>query len=489
MLKIAMCEQDITPEGPVRLPGQFYRRISTHVESGIKANIFACESNGEQLIIVSLDLTSITKELYEGIKERVSRKCSDIDADKLIIAATGNLTSPGYGTGKYYNEHSVSQEYLPVGCKYVPLCENEKYMPEDEYFNFLTTTISNAIVKTWRKRANAYIAPGFGRAVVGHSSRVVYDDGTALMYGITDKATFSEFESGSETGVELLYVFNSVKNPVGVLANVSCPAQILEHCSFISSDFWGKARELIKEELGPHFVTVGLCGAAGCQSPRDLLRFVVPETKDPFLVRDNIQRPRRGDPDMYSVEGAIEIGERIADTVLRKIRKAQNNMMSDVVLKNEKKILNLPIRKVSETDKVYAKREFENYCIKANKKEFDAYDMAVLHKYAGILKRYEVQETTIFHKAEIHIARLGDIAFATNPFDLFLDYGSRIRARSWAAQTFIIQFACDKAGYIPTEKAEKTGHYSAYVASSIVGHEGGNLLVNETLEEIKRLFE
>ena len=44
-LKIGMYEQDITPEGPVNLPGQFYKRVSTHVESEIKAEICVCESD------------------------------------------------------------------------------------------------------------------------------------------------------------------------------------------------------------------------------------------------------------------------------------------------------------------------------------------------------------------------------------------------------------------------------------------------------------
>ena len=43
-------------------------------------------------------------------------------------------------------------------------------------------------------------------------------------------------------------------------------------------------------------------------------------------------------------------------------------------------------------------------------------------------------------------------------------------------------------GYLPTKKAEKGGHYSAYVSSGYAGHEGGNLLVRETLAEINKMF-
>ena len=85
--------------------------------------------------------------------------------------------------------------------------------------------------------------------------------------------------------------------------------------------------------------------------------------------------------------------------------------------------------------------------------------------------------------------RLGTIAIATNPFELFLDYGNQIKARSHAEQTFLIQLANGGEGYLPTAKAERGGHYSAFISGGQVGHEGGDLLVRETLNEINtKLF-
>jgi len=42
---------------------------------------------------------------------------------------------------------------------------------------------------------------------------------------------------------------------------------------------------------------------------------------------------------------------------------------------------------------------------------------------------------------EIHVIRLGDMAIATNRFELYLDFGIRIKARSKAVQTFVVQLA------------------------------------------------
>ena len=111
-----------------------------------------------------------------------------------------------------------------------------------------------------------------------------------------------------------------------------------------------------------------------------------------------------------------------------------------------------------------------------------------MHVYSGAITRYRQQQIVNTVEMEVHIVRFGDVAFCTNPFELFLDYGNQIRARSKAKQTFIIQLACGTAGYLPTEAAEKGSHYSAYVSSGTVGHIGGDMLVRETLERINKKF-
>ena len=105
----------------------------------------------------------------------------------------------------------------------------------------------------------------------------------------------------------------------------------------------------------------------------------------------------------------------------------------------------------------------------------------------GLLQLQYQQNVNTFTE-EIHVIRFDDITIATNPFELFLDYGNQIRARSKAKQTFLIQLACGCGGYLPTEKAEKGSHYSAYVSSGTTGHVGGEILVRETLEKINNKF-
>ena len=51
------------------------------------------------------------------------------------------------------------------------------------------------------------------------------------------------------------------------------------------------------------------------------------------------------------------------------------------------------------------------------------------------------------------------------------------------------QLCCGSYGYLPTEKAEKGSHYSAFVSSGTTGHVGGEILVRKTLQEINEMFD
>jgi len=88
----------------------------------------------------------------------------------------------------------------------------------------------------------------------------------------------------------------------------------------------------------------------------------------------------------------------------------------------------------------------------------------------------------------LHVLRIGDAAVCTNQFELFTDYGIRIKARSKAVQTFVIQLV-GPGTYLPTGKAVRGGHYSAIVHNNLVGPEGGQVLVDRTVELIDEMWE
>ncbi len=455
----------------------------------------AVESDGEQLIIASVDIVSLPLNLINIAREKFAKICPGVDPRKLIVGATHTHTSlrisdPGEGTAGFATAVSVLNEFLPDGKNYTTLVTaDETVLTVDEGNELVTDKIALAAKNAWEARCETLYTNEFGRAAVGMCRRVSFLDGSAEMWGDSRRGDFTTLEGGNDSGIELIYTFDKNKKLTGVVANIACPAQILEQRSFISADYWGRAKAIVREKLGEDVYLLGLCGAGGDQCPRDLVRWVDPETP---IDDPNVKRPnpidRKADPSMYDVSGCNKVGKRIANEIVSVFEEI-TELKDEAVLEHKIIDLDLPLRKATKEEYDTAVRELEYYIDKnKDKDEFNFEDNAKMHVYSGTIARYRRQQTQEIYPVETHVVRFGDVAFSTNPFELFLDFGNYIKARSNASQTFIIQLCCGSGGYLPTEKAEKGGHYSAYISSGNVGHDGGELFARKTVKEINDMF-
>ena len=488
-IKIGWSDVSIVPEGrKIDLAGQFYERISNVVETPIAINALAIECGDDAVIFCSCDLESTSHSLLEDVRAALPQ---DFPKDKLIINAIHTHTAMKYTkmSDSLSNALYGLKDFLPEEYLYKPLVSDDtpEILKPDEAREFLIERIAKAALLAWENRKIGYYANGFGRAAIGMCRRVCYDDGSAKMWGNSNSANFTELEAGNDSGIELLFTYDENKKLTGVVANVACPAQVLEHQNFISSDYMGKVKELIKEKYGDDVGFLGLISPAGDMCPRDLIRWVGSEVtnNDPNIPKDN-RVERRADPSMFEIKGANLAAKRIATEIFWALDDV-TEFVGETTLVHKNLSIDLPIRRVTieEFEKAYnAISDFAKTCTGSINFE----DNARMQIHSGTVARYYLQQTRELFTIEAHVLRLGDIAFATNPFEYFLNYGNQIRARSKAKQTFLIQLCCGAFGYLPTERAEKGSHYSAFVGSGSTGHEGGNLLVRKTLTEINEMF-
>ena len=127
-IKIGWAEESLVPDKKVSLAGQFYERISESVESKICATAMAVESDGEQMILVSVDLEGFPEALVALAREKFAKLTNEIDARKLIISATHThaaMRVAGRGSAKSKSGQMVDtraamlEEFLPKGKLYV----------------------------------------------------------------------------------------------------------------------------------------------------------------------------------------------------------------------------------------------------------------------------------------------------------------------------------------------------------------------------------
>ena len=504
-LLIGWSEKSITPDKKIAVYGQFAERISEYVEKPLTVTALALEKDGDQAVLVSCDLAETKSFLTAAVRAALADNDLGLDPAKISFNAIHTHTGPNYadsasasdGSSNMVNDmfHSlrnILSEFLQPGQQYVEavnISDSPDIATEQEIYDLLVVQLKQVILDAWKNRKPGSFSNAFGRAVVGQCRRAAYNDNTAQMWGDTNTAVFEALEGGNDSGLELLYFFDENRKLTGVVANTACPAQCVQHRHFISPDFWGEVKMLLRKHFGEELYLLPQCSIAGDQCPVDLVRWVQPETdiNDPNCTRSNPPK-RKADPSMFDLAGMRKAGKRVASEIIEVWNEGLDDPQTDPVLEHRVLNMQLPIRRATLTDVRNAKTAIKDYLRDLNGRNLDYMDLGRLQVYLGVLIRAQVQEKEDTMDTEVHIIRLGTIAIATNPFEPFLDYGNQIKARSAAEQTFLIQLANGSCGYIPTEKAEVHGHYSAFIASGNVGHMGGEQMVRETLQNIRQMF-
>jgi len=189
-----------------------------------------------------------------------------------------------------------------------------------------------------------------------------------------------------------------------------------------------------------------------------------------------------------------QIGERIADAVDGVLPLVAEDIRENVKLKHTVRTLDLPRRRITEDDVREAQGEIEAYEKRlgelSDRPPSDQERSRCFGRrrwFRGVIDRFELQKTSPTFPMELHVVQIGDIVVATNAFELYLDFGLRIKARSPALQTFVVQLT-GPGTYLPSQRSVGGGSYGSVPASNHVGPEGGDVLVEETLASIGELF-
>ncbi|MDY0167514.1 MAG: hypothetical protein RBS80_13285 [Thermoguttaceae bacterium] len=455
-LLVGAATADITPDQSVPLTGFTTMRESTGVHSRCAVNVLAIESReGErvvdQAILVSCDLCVIRPGIQDGFRKVVADRLPGFDIEKLFLAATHTHAAPVLLQDRYESYGNAMQ-------------------PKD-YVPFMYERMAEAVVKAWERRAPSAAAWGLGHAVIGQNRRAVYEDGSGVMYGDTSKPNFRRIEGYEDHSVHVLCLYDAEKNPQAAVISLACPAQSVGG-SRLSADFWHDARELLRERHGEQLVVLGFVSAAGDQAP-------------------NLLWNKAAEARMNRLRGLSqtqELGRRIANAFDDVLGVIEQDVRADVPFVHRVIRTDLPGRVV--TDAEYAQAKAACDALDAKEKMVGS-DWWNRHFWGYVVSRYETQQQgDPLYPVELHVMRLGDLAIATNPFELYLDYGVQIEARSPAPQTMLIQLAAplDFAYYLPTPRAVAAGGYSAAVTHNLVGPEGGQALVDHTVEAIEQLW-
>ena len=514
-IKIGWAKRSIVPpKGVAPITGQFYLRVALEQRTPLITSSMVIENGKETVVFVSADMISVPAEVLTIIKKLIAAEAPYIPADNIIICATHTHAGPS-----------------AKGPEKTPYPNKVDFIKNSDMRNFIARQITDAIKEAWDKRDFGSISYGYGFAMTGYSRRTLYLDdiskreaarpgiamnGHAKMYGKTSDDMFAGYEAGTDSFINLLYTFDKKGKLTGAIINVPCPAQTCGSTWSMHASFWHNVREKLAAKYGD-ITIITQTAAAGDLCPQQLhylaaekRRFSLkyPEKLKAYM-RDPMKYPAGLFPkkENYDVQYAYDcmeylraedIAERITNAFDEVLEWASKEKFATPELKHEVRTLELSRRQFP---KELVDQERKNH-EKFMKQEFitEGNDYYVLqqnsalnsrrNRCGGVVSRFEQQSVNPTVKTKIHVVQLGNIAFATNRFEMFIDYMHRIQGRSPFEQTFIVQMVTDDYGvgnYLATARAIANKGYSATPYCNRASAEGGQELVNATVDVLKKL--
>ncbi|TMV48596.1 hypothetical protein FE783_16175 [Paenibacillus mesophilus] len=474
--RVGWAEVDITPEQPALLSGMFHARLSEGVLEPLCATAWVLESAGENSVIVSCDLLAISEELRDAVRAKLGHFVDELDPMHVLIHATHTHTGPETRFPSPLAAHTA----LGVGVEL-------EYMPVEAYVDFAAGRIAQAIADAWNKREPAGIAYGIGSAVLGRNRRWVNHNGVSAKYGLVPPVTdtFNHVEGYEDHSLQLIATYDRNGGLTGIVINVPCPSQLSESEFSVSADYWHEVRLELRRRFGERLYILPQCSAAG-----ELCPF-------PLFENEAYERMR-----MLKAQSARqEIASRIAAELSVLLPSIGQAIEFAPILRHRITRIDLPVNRLSEADAANAEREAERlrtvYEEELEKLEHDpkkerwyvaasaAYRQ--MHWNKNVANRYEHQKRNRTLPVELHMLRLGDVAIASNPFELYVDYGIQIKVRSPAVQTFLVQLA-GGGTYLPSPKSVKGGGYGSIPANNPAGAEAGEQLVDKTVQTLREIW-
>ena len=492
-VKFGWAMREYSTELPVMIPGQSYIRVSEGIHDPLCITAL-CIDGGEgsdAVILCSVDISSLYHIYIDAVQDAVAKKNPAIPRHAIIMNSTHTHTAMAL-----YETPEKSPDGVEI-------------YPGLEYLKVFADLASDAICEAWDTRSEGGMAYGYGYAVVAHSRRSVYftdqgkanpggmaPNGHAIMYGGTFRPSFSHYEAGADHFLNLMFTFDQREKLTGIVVNVPCPSQTSEIWKLQSADFWNEVRQLVWKEYGSQVFVLPLCAPAGDLSPRVL--HYRPAQERRFRLKYGLgYEPMSFNNYNKAMGERLDIAERIADSIRDVLSWAKKDIQTVVPVKQIHENVPLVKRRITEEEKTWCEENIEalrqmvpdpaTSTPEEYRKAYSTYTN-VKSRNEGAIRKFYSQDEEPLKAHKLNVIRVGDVAFATNPFELYQDYMHRIQARSPFIQTFTVQLCGDGlSGYLATERAVKNKGYSASLFCNTVGPEGGQQLVEWTLEKLNEL--
>ena len=377
----------ITPPLPCDMAGYFHRRIAESVARDLYATVLAFEKDGQAAVVVGADLIAMTDEVCKPAFAAAHERWG-IPLSSMIASATHTHTGPEIRRDA---SNPVSDEYLGV-------------LP-----GLITEAVGNAL----ENMSEAVLCFGETRAPgLAHNRLSRCADGSEVFGAQGGSAKVIGPAGPTDDSVQTLGIYTPDKQLRGLLVNFACHPDTSGggKATAIDSDWPGEMTSYLQGVLGAELPVLFMQGTAGDINQRDS------RAPRPHWLPDGRGKLARG------VAGAVLYAAQIASP------------LPEIVIRSARQELDLPFYVRDQTlydlvEKLKQKGEAATY-----------FEQNLIRRVEAWQKDGQVDHV------EITALRIGDLAMAALPGEIFTGWGLEIKRYSPAGHTMIAELASSHNG-------------------------------------------
>ncbi|MBI4025747.1 MAG: hypothetical protein HY360_12255 [Verrucomicrobia bacterium] len=434
-LLVGAAEADFTPAPGLSLLGQMHERRARRTRDPLTANAVAFRQDRQTVVLVSVDICILNNSFVKAIQAKFAR-CTGLPGSCLLLHSTHTHVAP------------TVFDLLTARA-------------DPAFVRRVGAAILTAARRALAKLQEASVFSGLGHTEhLGWNRRAMFADGSSRMYGHAQMPGFIGMEGPRDPALGVLCARDHHGAVRAVIVNFSTHPNCLEAEWFYSADLPGETRRVLKAALGAGVVVVYLTGAAGNTAPSLL---------DPHMP----EQPWRGEA------GVIRSGQYLGGEALKMIAGA-TMPMSNPKLRLAQTTLQVPLRCWPEASARIFPEPLKNPDWRSGAHEYYMQAQAEWPHRMAVHSPWPVR---------LNVLCVGDAVIATNPAELFVEYGLEMRRRSPACVTLVSELTDGYCGYVPTRRAFRRGGYETWPApTSQLEPKAGDQIVRATQKLLQKVF-
>ena len=432
---------NITPWLGISSNGGMQDRVPQHVHDELHARALVLDDGQTRLVVVTVDSCMVPRQILDAAKKLIHQH-SGLPIENMLMSATHSHTA---GTA-------------------TPVFQSEA---DAEYQLFLTRKIADSVQIALNNLEPARVGWGVG-AVPQHvfNRRWKMKPGTSNPFGGTDQVKMNpaagspdllEPAGPTDPALTVISVRALDGRAIALLANYSLHYVGAGH---FSADYFGVFSDRIQQLLGadrqdPPFVGMLSNGTSGNINNVDFRQ----------------QRP--SDPPFARMKAVAN------DVAAEALRVASNIRYHDwVPLAVRQTEIELGVRRPTAEERDSARKIMAKAQGPAMRTPEEIYARETV-----LISEYPPRVPLI-----LQASRIGDLAIAAIPCEVFVEIGLEIKRKSPFATTFTTSLANGYNGYLPTPEHHRLGGYETWRArSSYLEIDASTRIVEQLLELLQQL--